>query len=129
MSNLLDKFFNRAEPDTDEEVTVKTKARLRKVGDLKVGDEITITQRVKITDIRDADDRRIGSVARNKVIFMEVQAIGGVFNNLKAIATASERDQVEMANGQAKANAAPKITVDNDREEDEMHGSYSDLRR
>ena len=127
--SLLDKFFNKAEPDDgDEEVTVKTKAKLRRVGDLKIGDEVIITQRVKITDLRDADDRRIGSVARNKVLFLEVQAIGGVFNNLKAIATASERDQVELASGQAKANATPKITIDNDRDEDEMHGSYSTLR-
>lgn len=135
--SLLDKILGKVEAeDQDEQVTVKTKLKMRRVSDLKEGDEIEITQRVRITDIRDADDRRIGSVARNKVIFMEVQAIGGVFNNLKAVATASEKDQVQMASGQVKAeqrsatsaNAAPKITVDNDRDEDEMHGSFSTLR-
>lgn len=127
--SLLDKILGKVEAeDQDEQVTVKTKLKMRHVSDLKEGDEIEITQRVRITDIRDADDRRIGSVARNKVIFMEVQAIGGVFNNLKAVATASEKDQVQMASDQVKANAAPKITVDNDRDEDEMHGSFSTLR-
>ncbi len=127
--SLLDKFFNKTEVEADEDVVVKTKATMRRVQDLKVGDEIIVTQRVRITDIRDADDRNIGSLATNRVIFMELKAIGGVFNNLKAVATASERDKVEMARGQVKANAKPTVTPadNNDRDEDEMHGSYSIL--
>lgn len=126
--SLLDKFFNKTEVEVDEDVVVKTKATMRRVQDLKVGDEIVVSQRVRVTDIRTADDRNIGSLATNNVVFMELKAIGGVFNNLRAIATSSERDKVEMARGQVKANAKPTVSPsDNDRDEDEMHGSYSIL--
>lgn len=126
--SLLDKFFNKTEVQDDEDVVIKTKATMRRVQDLKVGDEIIVTQRVRIVDKRLADDRNIGSLATSNVVFMELKAIGGVFNNLKAIATASERDKVEMARGQVKANAQPTVSPsDNDRDEDEMHGSYSPL--
>jgi hypothetical protein len=125
--SLLDKFFNKTEVQDDEDVVIKTKATMRRVQDLKVGDEIIVTQRVRIVDKRLADDRNIGSLATSNVVFMELKAIGGVFNNLKAIATASERDKVEMARGQVKANAQPAVALDNDRDEDEMHGSYSPL--
>ena len=121
--SMLDKFLGRTQINDDEDTVTPLKKNQRKLRDLKIGDEIIITQRVRVTDLRTADDKRIGAVSNNNVLFMEVQGIGGVFNNSKAIASGSEHDRVEMAQGQVKAINTPRVVEVNDREEDTMHGT------
>lgn len=130
--SMLSKLLSRIEPPNgDDEVKVTTNKTMRPIGQLKVGDEIIIQQRVRIEEIADVADKRIGSLGDSSAVYMQIKAVGGVFNNLRAVASAHEKDKVEVAKGQVKANAAPRITSeasDEDRE-DEMHGSYSPLVR
>ena len=127
--SLLDKLLSRSQPNDDNEiVSVNEKRNMTRLRNLKVGDEVMITQRVRVVDKRETLDKRLGNIGTENVVYIEVRGIGGVYNNSIAVASGSGSSKIQLCTDQAYVSSEVEITLPSgERDEDEMHGSYSTL--
>lgn len=126
--SLLSKILGNAEPDDDDDKPV-VGGKMINLDNLKVGDRIIIEQTVVVTDKQYALDKRLGSIGGAKTVYLEVKGVDGVFRNVVAVASGPEKAKVKLDTSVKREpnNPKPAITPveDNDRDEDEMNGSFS----
>ena len=129
--SLLSKILGNAQPDDDDDKPVNS-GRMISLDNLKVGDRIIIEQTVVVTDKQYALDKRLGSIGGAKTVYLEVKGVDGVFRNVVAVASGPEKAKVKLDSSFKREpnNSNPRvvpIVEDNDRDEDEMTGSFSNL--